>query len=363
MPLKSKILTNRSQQHFVDTMIALVDAWTECFPDCETTKVYLNSLRELSDTEKNNLIKEWHTAMDTPINPKKAKYCKALERILTAPPSIYIACEYKDADVLFASVNSIELFDHLKLADKYKSEEVSNEDRSLLWRFIQELNRAALLCMEKQMQYVPSRDEIQENIRKHKQQRNLAQGPPSMTKAFSSAFISISELMSKENVEGGDDLKTFAQGLSDAEYNDLLYKWTTMTQETDMETACKENNIEQLISCKWSALDDKYEDCIKAGLKTLNGAVICNYLDQMNSFCRVQKHIPNGLMGRIEDYAFKLANDISSGTCDLSNLNLNQIGQDVLSGCDTNEMSALANNINELLPTLNSLRSGLPTTE
>ena len=79
----------------------------------------------------------------------------------------------------------------------------------------------------------------------------------------------------------------------------------------------------------------------------------------MNSFCSVRKHIPNGMMGQIENYALKLAEDINSGKCDLNSINLQQIGQDVLQNCDSGEMMQMADNIGHLLPTLQSLQKGM----
>ena len=116
------------------------------------------------------ILKQWHASMDAPINHKKAKYCKAVERIINSPPSCYVACEYKDADVIFDMIKN-DMFTELDVEIRYRSEAFSVDDKNVFWGYIKELNRCALVVMGAQMQYVPTREEIQENIRRHKQQR------------------------------------------------------------------------------------------------------------------------------------------------------------------------------------------------
>ena len=181
-----------------------------------------------------------------------------------------------------------------------------------------------------------------------------------MTKAFANSMSTLADILKEENASGCDLFKKYVHGLSDADYTNVVSKWTEMIQDTEFESLCQQKNLDQLKLFTYSALESEHAETIVAGLGTDGGDRIAACMEQMNSFCRVQKNIPSGLMGRIENYAYKLANNISSGSCDISDINLNQIGQEVLSGCDTSEMSQLANNINELLPTLNTLKSGMP---
>ncbi len=57
-------------------------------------------------------------------------------------------------------------------------------------------------------------------------------------------------------------------------------------------------------------------------------------------------------MGRIEDVANKLADDIVAGRTDMASVNLSDIGQQVLAECNEDDVSKFANNIEELLPAL-----------
>ena len=54
--------------------------------------------------------------------------------------------------------------------------------------------------------------------------------------------------------------------------------------------------------------------------------------------------------------ASKLAEDIVSGKTDMANVNLSDIGQQVLSGCSEDDMSKFAGNLDTLLPALQSFR-------
>ena len=76
---------------------------------------------------------------------------------------------------------------------------------------------------------------------------------------------------------------------------------------------------------------------------------------QMTSITAVSKSVPSNMMSRIEGMASRLAEDIASGKTDLNSVDLNDIGQQVLAGCDENDMSKFADNISDLLPVLKNM--------
>ena len=65
--------------------------------------------------------------------------------------------------------------------------------------------------------------------------------------------------------------------------------------------------------------------------------------------------IPTNMMRGIEDVAAKLVQDIEAGKADLSNLDIEAIGQRVLSQVDTSDVSAFAANLDRILPALGSM--------
>jgi len=351
-----------SQKHFIETMLEMLEMWREKFPNCERTAEYLvyftgvivgTSAKEVEE------IETWNSTMSLQINPKQAKYAKAVERILGEPATCYLACEYKDIDALFGSSQPSESMRKMNVVERYKSDAFSLEDKALFWKFVQSLNQHALAYLNMDIQKAPSREEIQENIRKYKQTKEIQTGPPSMVKAFHSSFTAFADVLCDLNLESST---AFKKHVVKADPDELLSDWTEMlTTNTEFSTKCSETDIEWLVTAaNWTAIPTEYRTPVKTALSTKDqSGQLCGILDQMNSFCSVRKHIPNGMMGQIENYALKLANDINSGKCDLNNINLQQIGQDVLQNCDSGEMMQMADNIGQLLPTLQSLQKGL----
>jgi hypothetical protein len=74
----------------------------------------------------------------------------------------------------------------------------------------------------------------------------------------------------------------------------------------------------------------------------------------------VVDNIPVGMMSHIETMASKLADDIVSGKTNMNNMNLNELGQHVLSQCKEEDMDKFAENIDSLLPALQQFQ-GLPS--
>lgn len=348
-----------AQKHFIETMLELLELWHEKFPDCRSTSehlVYFSGVI-IGDGDKEIVeIKRWDQCMSLAINPKIAKYAKPVERILGEAPACYLACFYKDVDAIFGCDDLSDEMKSINITEKYKSDEFSIEDRTLFWKFIQTLNQNALSFLNKEMQRPPLRQEIQENIRKHKQAKEIQAGPPSMVKAFHASFIAFMDAIGEVKPESSKELKEYARTTDPTE---LLSNWTEMlTSEKEFTTKCNECDTDWLGSVTWTALPVEFHNIVKNALSTEDKSKqLCSILDQMNSFSSVRKHIPSGMMGQIENYAFKLAEDINSGKCDLNSINLQQIGQDVLQNCDSKEMMAMADNIGELLPTLQNLRS------
>ena len=75
-------------------------------------------------------------------------------------------------------------------------------------------------------------------------------------------------------------------------------------------------------------------------------------VQNLYSYATVGSAIPSRMMTRIEDLAGKLAEDIVSGKKDMSTVDLNDIGQQVLSGCAPEDMQKFAGNLDELLPVI-----------
>ena len=75
-------------------------------------------------------------------------------------------------------------------------------------------------------------------------------------------------------------------------------------------------------------------------------------LQGMHTVCTVNGAIPTQMLSQIELVASKLAGDIASGKADLGSMDLGAIGQEVLSHCNEQDMTAFAENLGQLMPVL-----------
>lgn len=341
-------LTEFATEQAVSSIIWFVEMWAGGFPKCEDSKNLLTEIKE--SAEKQKIVSTWHAAMSLPLDPKYAKYTPALHRILDEEPTCYIACEYRDHTALFKSVN-LGIFDKMKLCERY-SELEDSTTRAEVWKLIQTINKYVLDACDATPQRVPTRDEIKDNIREHKLSK-LPSANPSMHKAFQLSIINIAEALSDEPL--AKSLKERAEAITDTELAEICKQWGEISSQIDGGIDSK--NVEQCAHVDWPFFTSEEKSTILEHI--LSNSKLSNILKQMSSYCCVQQNIPSNMMGRIENYAQKLAHDISSGNKSLETLDLNRIGEEVLQGCDSSEMAQLANNIGNILPTLNTLRSGL----
>lgn len=345
-------------RNFTENMVTMLEFQKERFPECESTAATLVKVTGVvvgNRERERDLIDRWHRNMSTPI--KKARYLKPVERILHETPLCYVACAYKDIDALLASLG-MEEHDDMKLLERYRGDSLTDADRGFFWKVMDELNRAALNYHGAEMQRVPTREEIQDNITRHKQSREAQQGNGSMTRALVDALREIGSVLATNDVEGAADFQEHAQR---AEPLELQQAWSRMLDENGaFEAACSGSRVQDLLDLECTALPAAQRECLRRGLALeKQGQVICGYLHQMNSFTRVRAHFPASVMGKIETCALRLADDLNKGRCDLNNLNLEELGRDVLANCSSEDMSALVGNIDKLVPTLNGLRNGL----
>lgn len=79
-------------------------------------------------------------------------------------------------------------------------------------------------------------------------------------------------------------------------------------------------------------------------------------LDKAVGLATMQDAIPQPMMQGIESVANQLVKDLAAGKADLSNLNIEAIGKQVLSNVAPNEVSDFANNLDKILPALQRLQ-------
>jgi len=339
------IFKTRAHKEFVELSEVFIDQMLTLWPDdddAKDMKVYFTGVVKGSDSQEKEMIQAWYTNITTPLN-KKVKYGKALERILGQPPIVFHACEYNDIDGLQISSNSRTL-ERLNVFEKYKDGTMQDEDKKIFWKFISQLNRACAEYMDFKLPLTPSRDEIHKNIKSKKTIASDEFEQPSMVKAFQTSLEQLCSHLHQENI---------TNNMKDEEIRNLMTRWAAYAQDSfngvKMTVLCNNKDPNALTALMTHFSELKLQDA-----ELTND--VWNTICQLNGYSAVGDNIPTKMMGKIENLANKLAGDIMNGRTDLSEMNLAEIGQQVLSQCDEEEMSKFANNIENLLPALQTFQ-------
>tara|TARA_B100001989_G_scaffold253156_1_gene238478 strand:+ start:1326 stop:2348 length:1023 start_codon:yes stop_codon:yes gene_type:complete len=332
----------RSQKAFWELSIEFADELGKSFPNCSDTKdliLWGKNVIVGDDKEEENGIINWYNAMLEPL--KKTKYSKAVERITGSPPTVYHAVIYKDHESMSLSSSSASLR-RLNISEKMNDSSFTDEKKELFWKYMNRLNKYAEEFVEKDFPRVPTREEISENIKKNKQ-GDTASSQPSMLKGFNTSLSVLCEMRNCKNVY---DLS------SDSELSKMFSKWVEVSKEEidgkTISVLCKERKEEIIPKLSEVFPEIKWEEPIEESQWVV--------LIKLFSFCDVGEAIPSQMMGKIENMASKLANDIMSGKKDMGSMDLQSIGEEVLSQCNSADMSHFADNIDKILPAINNLR-------
>ena len=332
----------RSQKAFWEISIEFAEELGKSFPDCSDTKdliLWGKNVIVGDDKEEEKGIINWYNAMLEPL--KKTKYSKAVERITGFQPTIYHAVIYKDYESMAVSSSS-ESLKRLNIFEKMNDSSFTDDKKEKFWKYMNRLNKYAEEFVEKDFPKVPTREEISENIKKNKQ-GDVSQSQPSMIKGFNTALSAFCEMRGCKNVY---DLS------SETELSKMFTKWVELSKKEvngrTITSLCKEQNEEIIPALKKEFPEILWEEPIADSQWSV--------LTKLFSFCEVGEAIPSQMMGKIENMATKLANEIISGKKDMASMDLQSIGEEVLSQCNSSDMNHFANNIDKILPAINNLR-------
>lgn len=303
----------------------------------------LGAISEVPKVEEAHL-QEWYEHIGARLSPKKVRYTKAIERILGQPGTNYHASSHFDPlglDVTFCEHNLCTILSE-------KKNQFSDDTLKMLWKYISNINRATYAAKDETPPHVPSRDEIQKNIKTKSSRSVMRDNQPSMTKAFhASLVVLVSECEGNAALTGS---------WTESDIDAAVKRWSelvnTPVAETNFQALCesKSANVLPLIQTRFPELN----------LTICELSVRCwTAITHMNSYAAVDDHIPRQMMGRIEHMANQIAGDIVAGKADLSSLDLTDIGQQVLAGCSESDMSQFAANIDQLLPAIQAIHKGM----
>ena len=306
--------------------------------------LFLNNVVLPSDARQKEGIDAWITNMHEPIDPKKVKYAKAVDRILSSanPPShamIYHAFAYRDLKAACECSNSTAL-QRLNLLSH--NMDWSDEVQATMWKYFDELNRSAFEACSKTPPTVPSRDEIAKNIKSKKTDNQ----PPSMQRAFSIALHALSE----------SRCETSSSKISDEAVEatkSAIVNLLKATDEARLSTQITEHSEDALKTLQ-PALSD-----IPLLNKPLSNSE-WSLLTQIVTLSKVERAVPSNVMSQVEQFAHKLTGDLLSGKRDFSQLsNIESIGDELMSQLNPEDMSSLTEGVESLLPALELLKKSL----
>lgn len=317
------------------------------FPECTATAELLNQMDAATDDAIDASIAAVCGHLMTPLNPKKVKYAKAIERITKKPAVLYQALLYRDI-VACGATQTSDLFQKLRLSEKYA--ETSEEEKNSHWKMAEKIAQAALECSGEAVPALPTRSEIQENIRSAKKGREQDTDAPSMTRAFQNHLDALCALAGAPALLADADEPAIRSSMQE---------WGKFCKAT---TATPSGPVANSALC--AQKDPIVLEALRQEFPTLAFATppteaAWDHVKQLNGLCTVTDSIPTQMMTRIEDMASRLAEDIVAGRTDMTNMNLSEIGQQVLSGCNEDDMASFAQNIDQLLPALQQMKGSI----
>lgn len=303
--------------------------------------LFLRNMILTNDDKMLEGAQAWVDNMLEELDSKKAKYTKAVDRILAPDGSkacIYHACAYRDLKTLVGCSHS-DVLQNMNLLER--TEGWSDADMETMWRYFDELNRNAFVVVQSTAPRVPSRDEISRNIKSKK--ADTATPGLSMHKAFIVAYSALHERRngSKPSLdeEGAERMKEDIHKRIDGE--DVV--------------AILDNKDQKAVDLAQRALPDirfDGEELTKSDWDMVN---------QLLTMSKVQHAVPSGVMSQVEEFAHQLANDMVSGRRDITSLaNIESLGEELMSKIDPKDISKISDGMDGLLPALQMLKSALP---
>lgn len=285
-------------------------------------------------TASDDLAERWAALMNRPL-PKRIKYAKALGRLLGNAPTLWLAIEYKDESALDDEAKSV-------LRTPIDADG---------WRALSAAHRLAACATQTDVVRAPTREEIHQNIQQSAKQGGKQQAS-SVPHALRDAYRGLAACVADEA----------AREAMRAEEEDLPARWGQMLRgRADFQSQCASRSPPPPEA--WTALPSASRAAVVSALQEGGGGGDAwSHVDQLNTYANISANVPHNMMGKIESMASKLASDLSTGCVSMESLNLQSIGEEVLSQCDAEDLSALTNNLGSLLPTLQQQMANVPRT-
>lgn len=336
------IFAARYENEFFELMGHLATSMEASFPECPCTKEWALFVRNVvlpSPQERARSLETYLSNLETPLLKGCAKYSRAVQSLTNSSATVYHALQYKD---VAAANASCDIFADLDLPAKLQVMQEKNTV-DVFWDYVHEMNTKCFQAKRKPKPPVPSVQDISEDIRRRKLPKGAAGGggggasgesSSEMLKGLHEVWCRLCDARALPSPVAPDDtvrtrLSAIAAGV-----------------EGDFEAACMSKRQEMQ-----ERIFQAFPELCKDNDKDL-GETEWTLLVKAVGLLHMHEHIPGNMMRSIENVAQKIAQDITSGTSDLSSLNLEEIGNQVLANVNPADVSAFAKNIDSILPAL-----------
>ena len=360
-PFHKDMTQEEDRQKFVNLLLRFSDGMAKCWPEHKKIQTMASQLSVIlrTDIGIDRISRQWNEYLLTPLNEDVVKYAKPVNRILGRQGqedvcTIYHAFAYGDVDTLTGDRNPLSGYINL---GEILSDPSFADSREATMRYLREINKAAYMCFSTKPPACPTRPEIAAEIQRHRSDSDAVlpgqKKPITMNGTIREVLIQLAALSEKV----GGDPDVIASIRDDDCHRDWVQEWHAVMQLQHGEghatfyEACSQEAYDVLSTVPIGCLLHKLE----ASTLTTTSEYAADsraLISQINVLAQVHGNMPGEMRNRIEEAAQRLAGQIMSGDACLSSLDLSEIGNEVLEGCNPEDLSSLAENIGSLLPDL-----------
>lgn len=358
--MKKSSSQKRALKIHYEVLQEFLENLAQVFPEDAELKdgiLFNNNVVTGNETKMLEGVEAWVENMSEPLKKGSAKYMKAVESITGKPACVYHAFAYRDTAAMYASSSSPAL-QRLDLHEKMQSDAWDVKSKEICWEYLDELCRTAYDAVPGATPpSVPSRDDIQKDIARRKASSTtgasgFGSNPASQNNQSVNSGVkeTFQRICLVREVQGAEDLcaDTLAANLSKAASKTLCVN----NEDVTLGDLCRQQvdkgfyGVMKLCHPEGDWGDETREI----------SSEVWDLTNKCLGLATMKSAIPAPMMMGIENMANKLVNDIASGKTDMSSLNVEAIGQQVLSNVSPEEMSEFANNIDKILPALGQLK-------
>lgn len=348
-----------SRAKFIKLLSNFVNGMADSFEDCSELKDTVSKVKLMQNSGMgvDTLLQKWIEHLDRPLS-QSVPYAAPLDRLLQNqnPPqrgSYYHAYAYNDVTTAFGDGHPTT--EYINLLEKLDDPTFDVESRNAAMKYLRALNDAVYGCHNLIPPMCPTREELQEEINRHKKL-------PKSGELSGALLTSLRSIAEEARSAGYGKSDTVDAAIAQDPQRDWVVEWNDAMCGGGAQTlydACSAQQFDKLIAAPAGLIQDLGVAALMADPDEDRRRRCQQIIGHINVLIRVHVQVPDQMRERLESAASRFAAQIIDGKMSMASLDLTQIGQGVLEGCDSDDLSALADNIGSLLPMLANM-DGMP---